>query len=158
MSINNISNTIKDCTKEQLNVLCDRLRTTIYDTVMQCGGHLASNLGAVESTVALFHVFDFPNDKIVFIAGADKLCMKWMQREEFVRDFGYIVTNRGDIDCELEIAKSPTLSQYRNNIKVLTFDSDVSSTQVRNDINNTGTTTLVSESVLKYIKDNKLFA
>lgn len=69
MSINNISNTIKDCTKEQLNVLCDRLRTTIYDTVMQCGGHLASNLGAVESTVALFHVFDFPNDKIVFDVG-----------------------------------------------------------------------------------------
>ena len=99
----------------------------------------------------------YPNDKIVFIAGADKLCMKWMQREEFVRDFGYIVTNRGDIDCELEIANSTTLSKYRNNIKILNFDSDVSSTQVRNDIKNTGTTTLVSDSVLKYIQDNNLF-
>lgn len=99
----------------------------------------------------------YPNDKIVFIAGADKLCMKWMQREEFVRDFGYIVTNRGDIDCELEITNSATLSKYRDNIKVLHFDSDVSSTQVRNDIKNTGTTSLVSDSVLKYIKDNNLF-
>ena len=60
---------IKNCTKNQLNVLCDELRDVIYDTVMQCGGHLASNLGAVESTVALFYVFDFPNDKIIFDVG-----------------------------------------------------------------------------------------
>ncbi len=60
---------IKKLSKNELNVLCDELRTVIYDTVMQCGGHLASNLGAVESTVALFSVFDFPQDKIVFDVG-----------------------------------------------------------------------------------------
>ena len=60
---------IKKYTKNELNVLCDELRVTIYDTVMRCGGHLASNLGSVESTVALFYVFDFPNDKIVFDVG-----------------------------------------------------------------------------------------
>ena len=60
---------IKKCNKNQLNVLCDELRSTIYEKVMQCGGHLASNLGSVESTVALFYVFDFPNDKIVFDVG-----------------------------------------------------------------------------------------
>lgn len=60
---------IKNCTRNELNVLCDELRHTIYETVMQCGGHLASNLGAVESTVALFYVFDFPNDKVVFDVG-----------------------------------------------------------------------------------------
>ncbi len=60
---------IKNCTKNQLNVLCDELRNVIYDTVVQCGGHLASNLGAVESTVALFYVFDFPNDKVIFDVG-----------------------------------------------------------------------------------------
>ncbi|MBO5411958.1 MAG: 1-deoxy-D-xylulose-5-phosphate synthase [Clostridia bacterium] len=62
-------NEIKAYSKEKLNVLCDTLRKTIYDTVMRCGGHLASNLGAIESTVALFYVFDFPNDKIVFDVG-----------------------------------------------------------------------------------------
>lgn len=61
--------TLKQCTRSELNVLCDDLRRVIYETVMQCGGHLASNLGAVESTVALFYVFDFPNDKIVFDVG-----------------------------------------------------------------------------------------
>ena len=60
---------IKNYTKSQLNVLCDELRVTICDTVMRCGGHLASNLGSVESTVALFYVFDFPNDKIIFDVG-----------------------------------------------------------------------------------------
>ena len=60
---------IKECTKSQLNVLCDELRHTIIDTVTKCGGHLASNLGSVESTVALFYVFDFPNDRIIFDVG-----------------------------------------------------------------------------------------
>ena len=63
------SKSIKTCTRSDLNVLCDELRLVIYETVMKCGGHLASNLGAVESTVALFYAFDFPNDKIVFDVG-----------------------------------------------------------------------------------------
>ena len=60
---------IKQCSKSELNVLCDEIRATIYDTVTKCGGHLASNLGSVESTVAMFYVFDFPNDKVVFDVG-----------------------------------------------------------------------------------------
>ncbi len=60
---------IKDCTKIELESLCEEIRTVIRDTVTQCGGHLASNLGAVESTVALFYVFDFPKDKIIFDVG-----------------------------------------------------------------------------------------
>ncbi len=60
---------IKRCSRSDLNVLCDELRSVIYETVMECGGHLASNLGAVEPTVALFYVFDFPRDKIVFDVG-----------------------------------------------------------------------------------------
>ncbi len=62
-------NDIKNCTRAELNVLCDELRRVIFDTVTKCGGHLASNLGSVESTVALFYTFDFPNDKIVFDVG-----------------------------------------------------------------------------------------
>ena len=60
---------IKSCTREELNVLCDEIRGVICDTVTRRGGHLASNLGAVESTVALFLTFDFPKDKIVFDVG-----------------------------------------------------------------------------------------
>ena len=60
---------VKNCTQEELLRVCESLRQIIYNTVTRCGGHLSSNLGAVESTVALFYVFDFPNDKIVFDVG-----------------------------------------------------------------------------------------
>lgn len=60
---------IKKYSLRELNALCDELRKIIYETVMQCGGHLASNLGAIESTVALLRVFDFPKDKIIFDVG-----------------------------------------------------------------------------------------
>ena len=62
-------NKIKEYSRSRLNVLCDELRRGIYETVSKCGGHLSSNLGAVESTVALFYTFDFPSDKIVFDVG-----------------------------------------------------------------------------------------
>ena len=60
---------IKKLSMDELNVLCDELRHVIHDTVTRCGGHLASNLGSVESTVAMFSVFDFPQDKVVFDVG-----------------------------------------------------------------------------------------
>jgi len=99
----------------------------------------------------------YPNDKILFIAGADKLGFKWMQKEEFVRDFGYIILNRGDIDCKEIINKSNNLSKWKNNIKILEYNSDISSTIVRDDIKSTGTSDLISKKVLEYIKQNNLF-
>ncbi len=62
-------NDVKNFDKNQLNVLCDEIRATIIQTVTKSGGHLASNLGSIESTVALFYLFDFPKDKIVFDVG-----------------------------------------------------------------------------------------
>lgn len=99
----------------------------------------------------------YPNDKILFIAGADKLGFKWMQREEFIRDFGYIILNRGDIDCKEIIKKSKNLSKWESNIKILKYDSDISSTIVRESIKSTGNSDLISEEVLEYIRKNNLF-
>ena len=99
----------------------------------------------------------YPNDKILFIAGADKLGFKWMQREEFIRDFGYIILNRGDFNCEEIIKKSKNLSKWKTNIKILEYDSDISSTIVREEIKNTGKSDLISEKVLEYIRKNNLF-
>ena len=63
------SRELKNASVAQLNVLCEELRSTIYQTVSVCGGHLSSNLGAVELTVALHRVFDFPKDKLIFDVG-----------------------------------------------------------------------------------------
>ena len=60
---------LKSASLSQLRELCGELREEILATVSRCGGHLSSNLGAVELTVALHRVFDFPRDKIVFDVG-----------------------------------------------------------------------------------------
>ncbi len=49
--------------------LCEEIRKCIIETTEQNGGHLASNLGAVELTVAIHRVFDCPKDHIIFDVG-----------------------------------------------------------------------------------------
>ncbi len=54
---------------DAIPALCDELRRTLVDTVSQTGGHLASNLGVVELSVAIHRVFDCPRDHIIFDVG-----------------------------------------------------------------------------------------
>ena len=60
---------LKGMSTAQLRELCAQLRIQIMEAVTRHGGHLASNLGVVELTVALHYVFDFPRDKLVFDVG-----------------------------------------------------------------------------------------
>lgn len=60
---------IKDLNIDELNELCDEIRKMLVETVSETGGHLASNLGVVELTVALHKVFNSPQDQIVFDVG-----------------------------------------------------------------------------------------
>lgn len=60
---------IKGLDKEQLCALCEEMREVIIETVSRNGGHLASNLGVVELTVALGLAFDPPEDTIVWDVG-----------------------------------------------------------------------------------------
>ena len=60
---------IKKLNIEQLRRLCDELRDEIINKVSETGGHLASNLGAVELTVALHYVFDSPDEPIIWDVG-----------------------------------------------------------------------------------------
>src|SRR3989442_1782444 len=52
-----------------LQRLAEELRTFILESVSQTGGHLSSNLGTVELTIALHHVFNTPHDRIVWDVG-----------------------------------------------------------------------------------------
>jgi 1-deoxy-D-xylulose-5-phosphate synthase len=54
---------------EKLNLLAQEIREEIVSVVSKSGGHLASNLGTVELTLALHRVFDSPRDKIVWDVG-----------------------------------------------------------------------------------------
>lgn len=60
---------IKKMNTSQLNELCSDIRQLLISTVSHTGGHLASNLGVVELTVALHKVFNSPTDQIVFDVG-----------------------------------------------------------------------------------------
>lgn len=64
----NIEN-LKKLNKNQLEQLAKEIRLFLIDSVTQTGGHLASNLGVVELTLALHYVFDSPKDKLVWDVG-----------------------------------------------------------------------------------------
>ena len=60
---------IKKLTIEQLKVLAEEIRHFLLHSVARTGGHLSSNLGTVELTLALHYVFDSPNDPILWDVG-----------------------------------------------------------------------------------------
>ena len=60
---------LRELDRKQLPQLADELRSFLVDSVSRTGGHLASNLGTVELTVALHYVFDTPNDKLIWDVG-----------------------------------------------------------------------------------------
>lgn len=63
------SDDIKQLNAEELPALCKEIRAFLIRTVSETGGHLASNLGTVELTVALHRVYDSKRDRIVFDVG-----------------------------------------------------------------------------------------
>ena len=60
---------VKALEKQELATLCRELREFLIENVSKTGGHLASNLGAVELTVAIHRVFDTAQDRLVFDVG-----------------------------------------------------------------------------------------
>ena len=60
---------LKKLSEQELVFLCAEIRDYLIKTISQTGGHLASNLGAVELTVAIHRVFESPEDKLVFDVG-----------------------------------------------------------------------------------------
>ena len=77
---------------EQLEPLCEELRAYLLESVAGTGGHLSSNLGTVELTVALHRVFDTPKDRIVWDVGhqtyAHKILTGRRERMKTLRQLG----------------------------------------------------------------------
>ena len=81
-------------TDEERSILCQELRETLVNSVSKTGGHLASNLGAVELTVAIETVFNTMNDRLVFDVGHQSYVHKLLtgRQADFagLRQFGGI--------------------------------------------------------------------
>ena len=86
------SDDVKKLTCEERKILCKEIREFLVDSVSKTGGHLSSNLGVVELTVALHSVFDIPEDKFVWDVGHQSYVNKLLtgRRDAFstLRQFG----------------------------------------------------------------------
>ena len=60
---------VKQLTNAETRRLCDEVRAFMVRSVAETGGHLASNLGVVELTIAIHRVFDTARDRLVFDVG-----------------------------------------------------------------------------------------
>ena len=80
----NASNDVKKLKTEELEPLCAEIRSFLVESVSRTGGHLASNLGVVELTVALHRVYDSSRDRIIFDVGHQSYTHKILTgRREF---------------------------------------------------------------------------
>ena len=98
---------LKKLTLEQKNKLSQEIREYIMQIVSENGGHLASNLGVVELSIALHSIFDVPKDKIVWDVGHQTYVHKILTgRREALKTLrklngiaGFPKTNESETDC-----------------------------------------------------------
>ena len=103
----NKTNDIKKLTIQEKKELCSEIREYLIDTISKTGGHIASNLGVVELTVALESVFNVKKDKIIWDVGHQTYVHKILngRKEELkhIRQFngisGFPKTEESDTDC-----------------------------------------------------------
>ena len=108
MKIKNIKDPkfLKKLNIEELNNLAKDIRSFILDTVSKTGGHLSSNLGVVELTIALHYCFDAPKDKILFDVGhqcyTHKILTGRADKMEHMRSFGGISGFQKRVESEYD--------------------------------------------------------
>lgn len=103
----NSSQDVKKLSLKEKEILAKEIRKYIIEVVSENGGHLASNLGVVELTIAINTVFDIPYDKLVWDVGHQTYVHKLIhgRKEELknIRKFGGIAgfpkTNESEADC-----------------------------------------------------------
>ena len=83
---------VKSLSAEEITVLASEIRQFLIDKISVTGGHLASNLGVVELTIALYLAFDLPKDKVIWDVGHQSYTHKILsgRREMFsdLRQYG----------------------------------------------------------------------
>lgn len=132
----NYPSDLNNKTYEQKKELAKEIRQLIIQTVSKTGGHLASNLGVVELTIALCSIFNFPEDKIVWDVGHQTYVYKILTGRKEQMDTlrqkngiaGFPKTAESKYDCfntghsstsisvALGLAKARDLKQEQNNI------------------------------------------
>lgn len=103
----NYPSELRELERKQLKPLADELRQFIIESVAKTGGHLSSNLGTVELTIALHYIFETPKDKLIWDVGhqtyAHKILTGRRERMGSLRQFGGIagfpLREESEYDC-----------------------------------------------------------
>ncbi len=95
---------LKKIPRKELPKLAREIRELIVDVVSKTGGHLSSNLGVVELTIALHYVFDVPNDKIIWDVGHQAYTHKLLTGR---KDRFHTLRQHGGISGFPRISESP---------------------------------------------------
>ena len=110
-------NDIKNIEMDKLDDLAGEIRQFLIDTTSKKGGHLASNLGVVELTIAMHRVFDLPKDRIIWDVGHQSYTHK-------------ILTGRKDGFSKLRTYKGMSGFPKRRESDCDAFDTGHSSTSI----------------------------
>ncbi|MBE7088179.1 MAG: 1-deoxy-D-xylulose-5-phosphate synthase [Clostridiales bacterium] len=167
----NFSVEIKNIPQNNLTDICEEIRKDICEAVLKCGGHLSSNLGIVELTVALHYVFNFPKDKLIFDVGhqcyahkilsgrSDKLNLLrkkngisgFPKREESIYDC-YNTGHAGtSISAALGIAKARDLNRDDFNVISIIGDGSFNNGLIYEALNSLK---LINSNILIILNDN----
>jgi len=158
--LNNINfpSDIKKLSESQLQELSDEVRQEMIEAVSETGGHLGAGLGVVELTVALHHVFETPNDKLIWDVGHQTYPHKiltgrkakirslrqgkglsgFTKRSESEYDPFGAAHSSTSISAALGIAQANKLSNKSNNVIAVIGDGAISAGMAYEAMNNAG--------------------
>jgi len=165
---------LKKLNADKLAVLAEEIRQEMIDVVSVNGGHLASNLGVVELTIALHRVFDSPKDKIIWDVGHQSYAHKILtgRRETFktLRQFGGLAgfpkREESEHDCfdtghsstsisaALGFAKARDINKENYHVVALIGDGAMSAGMAYEALNHAGN---CDSSLIVVLNDNEMF-
>jgi 1-deoxy-D-xylulose-5-phosphate synthase len=169
----NFPSDIKKLSENKLQELSDEVRQEMIDAVSETGGHLGAGLGVVELTVALHHVFDTPNDKLIWDVGHQTYPHKILTgRKDKIRSLrqgkglsGFTKRSESEYDpfgaahsstsisAALGIAQANKLSNKSNNVIAVIGDGAISAGMAYEAMNNAGG---LNTKIIVILNDNDM--
>ncbi|NLM20699.1 MAG: 1-deoxy-D-xylulose-5-phosphate synthase [Peptococcaceae bacterium] len=165
---------LKKLTYSQLKKLAEEIRQEMIDVVSVNGGHLASNLGVVELTIALHRVFNSPQDKIIWDVGHQSYVHKLLtnrrlefkslrqfgglagfpKREESVHDSFNTGHSSTSISAALGFAKARDINGEKHEVVAVIGDGAMSAGMAYEALNHAGSS---DSNLIVVLNDNEMF-
>lgn len=169
----NMPNDLKKLSIEELNTLSDEIREILIKKIDATGGHMGSNLGMIEPTIALHYVFDSPIDKIVYDVSHQSYTHKILtgRKEAFIdpekyysisgytnpleseHDFFTIGHTSTSISLATGLAKGRDLKGEKGNVIAVIGDGSLSGGEAFEGLNNAS---VLNSNIIILVNDNDM--